>query len=438
MKRKWLFALMAALLVLCFAVPAMAAEQWYVQLVWNDNNDAAGERPTEVVVTAVFRDSSNENDLRRSSAKFNANTSWDERKINYAQNYELDHIEISHDKEAYYTYTEDTDLSRAETTVTLTLVTSISGSIIWDDADNQDGKRPDSVTVRLHENGNEINHTAVTQNTTGNWTYSFENLPKYAGGEEIRYVVTEDMVEGYTTGVEAYTITNSYTPEKTSVSFNVAWDDNDNQDGIRPNEVTVKLYANGNKVAGKTHELNEGNNWSGSFNGLPKFKNGIEISYTVAEVTIDDYTSVMSGDATTGYTITNSHTPSTINVAGTITWDDDNDRDGKRPTSVIVRVFHGNTELDHQTVTPDDEGYWFYNFENLLKNENGNPISYTVVMDAVDGYATEISGSTITNTHMPMTTSFSGWINWNDDNNRDGIRPQRVTVKLYADGVYKA
>ena len=55
------------------------------------------------------------------------------------------------------------------------------------------------------------------------------------------------------TGEFAYTITNTYTPEKTSVKARKVWVDGDNQDGLRPDSVTLQLYANdlpyGNAVA---------------------------------------------------------------------------------------------------------------------------------------------------------------------------------------------
>ena len=47
------------------------------------------------------------------------------------------------------------------------------------------------------------------------WKYSFTDLPKYAGGNEITYGITENAVEDYQTLVNGYDITNSYTPGKT-------------------------------------------------------------------------------------------------------------------------------------------------------------------------------------------------------------------------------
>ena len=56
-------------------------------------------------------------------------------------------------------------------------------------------------------------------------------------------------------------MTNSHTPAKVEKSVTKVWDDNNNQDGIRPTEIKVQLYANGTPVGNET-VLNEGNAWS--------------------------------------------------------------------------------------------------------------------------------------------------------------------------------
>ena len=64
---------------------------------------------------------------------------------------------------------------------------------VWDDANNQDGKRPESLTVTLSDG------TEVTLNEENNWTATVTDLPKYADGEEIVYTWSEGtMPEGYT------------------------------------------------------------------------------------------------------------------------------------------------------------------------------------------------------------------------------------------------
>ena len=76
-------------------------------------------------------------------------------------------------------------------------------------------------------------------------------------------------------------MTNSHTPATVEKSVTKVWDDNNNQDGIRPAEIKVQLYANGTPVGNET-VLNEGNAWSHTFTDLPQFEGGTEIVYCVS------------------------------------------------------------------------------------------------------------------------------------------------------------
>ena len=54
--------------------------------------------------------------------------------------------------------------------------TEVSGTKTWDDADNQDGKRPVSITINLLANGTKVKSQTVTADEEGKWTYSFTGL----------------------------------------------------------------------------------------------------------------------------------------------------------------------------------------------------------------------------------------------------------------------
>ena len=56
--------------------------------------------------------------------------------------------------------------------------------------------------------------------------------------------------------------------------------------------------------------LDEAGNWTGTFSGLDKYTaDGTEIAYTVKEDEVAGYTSEVSGDATSGFTVTNTQIP---------------------------------------------------------------------------------------------------------------------------------
>ncbi|HJA25820.1 MAG TPA: Cna B-type domain-containing protein, partial [Candidatus Fournierella merdigallinarum] len=257
-------------------------------------------------------------------------------------------------------------------------------------------------------------------------------LPKYADGKEILYTITEDTVLGYTSTVDGFNVTNTYTPEQTSVTVTKAWDDAGNQDGLRPAEITLKLLADGQETK-ETLTLSSGNNWTGTFNNLDKYRDGgEEIVYTIEEVEVSGYDTVINGDASTGFTVTNSHTPATTEVSGSKTWDDKEDQDGKRPDSITIRLYANGEQVDAVTVTAE-EG-WKWSFTNLPKYENGSEIRYTITEDVVPGYQSEVDGMDVTNHYTPGQINIPVTKNWQDRDDADGIRPDSITVKLYADG----
>lgn len=97
------------------------------------------------------------------------------------------------------------------------LTTSVSGSVVWDDADDQDGLRPENVTVSLFEEEEEKETANVTADDA--WSFEFSDLLAYDNEDnEIQYTVNSNVVDGYTAAVtgdmrEGFTITYSHTPE---------------------------------------------------------------------------------------------------------------------------------------------------------------------------------------------------------------------------------
>ena len=307
-------------------------------------------------------------------------------------------------------------------------VIDISGSKTWNDADNQDGIRPASITVKLFANGTEAASQVVTPDEAGNWNYVFKNLPQYDAKGKITYTVTESAVAGYETSVSGYNITNTHKPETLDITGTKTWNDSNNQDGKRPKSITVNLLANG--IITDTKTVTADDNWTYSFTDLPKYANGQEITYTVSELTVPGYTTTIDDN----YNITNSYTPGETSASVTKIWDDADNQDGKRPESITVNLFADGTKLKSQSVSADADGNWSYSFTDLPKYANGQEITYTVTEDAVDGYTTESDGYNFINTHQPETTEITGTKTWNDADNQDGKRPESITVSLLADG----
>ena len=106
------------------------------------------------------------------------------------------------------------------------------------------------------------------------------------------------------------TVTNTYVPQPTKVEAKKDWKDNNNEDGIRPESVTVTLY----KEKGRAKEmvdqqiLNEENNWQYTWYEMVTKENGMSLLYTVEQQeTIEGYQTNITGNMNNGFMITNTH-----------------------------------------------------------------------------------------------------------------------------------
>ena len=399
-----------------------------VTKAWDDKNDQDGIRPERITVKLLANGEDTKKELVLSDGNSWTGTFTELDKYQNGQEvvYTIEEVEVN----GYRTVvTGDASTGFTVTNSHTPATTEVSGSKTWDDKEDQDGKRPDSITIRLYADGKQVD--AVTVTAEEGWKWKFTNLSKYADGEEIKYTITEDAVDDYTPTYTDFNVTNTYTPEQTSVTVTKAWDDKNDQDGIRPERITVKLLANGEDTK-KELVLSDGNSWTGTFTELDKYQNGQEVVYTIEEVEVNGYRTVVTGDASTGFTVTNSHTPATTEVSGSKTWDDADDQDGKRPDSITIRLYANGEQVKVVTVTEEDG--WKWNFTNLPKYENGSEIRYTITEDVVLGYQSEVDGMDVTNHYTPGQINIPVTKNWQDKDDADGIRPDSITVKLYADG----
>ena len=332
----------------------------------------------------------------------------------------------------------------------------------WQDNDNQDGKRPEKITVELYRNNENEPVETVTIDASSDWKYVFSNLPKYDEDKnEITYRVVEETVPEYDTeyeisdnGVEIY---NHHTPEKVSVEGSKTWNDNNNQDGVRPESITVELLKTVNETTTSMGEnykqVLTGNELDYSWSDLPVYEAGERITYTVKEV--GEENGKIAGKNgkeykveydSNGMNITNSYEPEKAEVSGRKTWNDNNNQDGIRPDSITVELL----KTVNGTTTSMGENYkqvltgnkLDYSWSDLPVYEAGKEITYTVKEVGEENgkiagkngekYTVEYdsTGMNITNTYIPKTTSVSGTKTWNDNNNQDGVRPDSITIEL--------
>ena len=250
----------------------------------------------------------------------------------------------------------------------------------WNDAENQDGFRPTSVTIDLYKNytpagGSLVREIAATivLNEANHWYHEFTNLPLYADAEltiPVTYSVTEQQVANYVTTYEnvsdIYTdVVNTHTPEEIEVSVTKVWDDAYNQDGRRPVSIDVQLLADG--IVKENVTLNEANSWKYKWENLPVYADGKAIVYTVEEIidaeTDAYYNTRITGSVADGFTITNTYTTEETEVSVKKVWDDENNQDGKRPASVRVQLLADG--IVKETVTLNAANSWVHTWSNL-------------------------------------------------------------------------
>lgn len=310
---------------------------------------------------------------------------------------------------AYYTVDkEEAEFIDGKATITnkrTPETTEVTVKKVWDDAKNQDGLRPTTITVHILANGEKV-QTATLSGEGETWSHTFTNLPVYKNGQKIIYTVTEDTVANYTATIDGTTITNTYKPGKTSLTVTKKWDDAENQDGLRPKAIKVQLYADG-QALGKEVELSEDNKWTYTFSELDEKKDGKAVQYTVKETEVPEgYTQTVEATDPGQVVIRNTHTPSKTTVQVTKKWDDSDNKDGIRPKNVKVQLY-ADGQKTGAVIELSEENKWTYTFSDLNEKINGKAINYTVEeVDVPEGYQVTITDDgkgnfVLTNKHEP-------------------------------------
>ena len=308
--------------------------------------------------------------------------------------------------------------------------TKVTAKKVWDDANNQDGKREDvtltlsgtytadgqanSVTIRNPDRV--IAADAEGDDLTVEWT----ELPVYYKGNEIAYVVTEQgaaedkdgklamtmkddapyQVAVTGSAADGFVFTNSHETEKVDISGQKTWADNNNQDGIRPASITVNLLADGKTVASKP--VTEKDEWKWTFAGVDKYSAGKEIQYTVSENPVPGYTA-----SSTGFDLTNTHEPDVTDLTVRKVWR--NETAGRRPDQITVRLTANGAVVN--TVYLHRGNGWSATLTNLPVNQNGQPITYAWQEVTPEGYrlesnVTEGTVTTLTNRQIYRLTIY--------------------------------
>ncbi len=212
------------------------------------------------------------------------------------------------------TYTNDYQLTDLEITK------------VWADNKNQDGKRlsPDELKAKLTLSPSvEGAEPTVKDNGDDTYTITYKGLPRFNNGQEVEYTVAESAIDGYTTtgspAKDHGTITNTHEPEVIKVTVKKVWDDSNNIGKIRPASINAQLTADGT-ASGDPVALNADNEWTHTWENLPKYKDGKAIEYSADETAVPagyDKTGpekTTAEDGTVTFTVTNTYNPTPVSV----------------------------------------------------------------------------------------------------------------------------
>jgi uncharacterized repeat protein (TIGR02543 family) len=328
----------------------------------------------------------------------------------------------------------------------------IHGVKKWDDTSNQDGKRPDSINVSLYANSHKIaTHSVSTKDAdssdSNSWKFTFAgkdsiDASQYAdeNGKLVFTVADDDNPTPYLqTQVgdkeNDYTIINSYKPEKFCIPVWVSWDDNQNQDNVRPDSVTVHVRgtvpdktdaSKTTTVESKDLTLTRNGGWydTDTLHNLPVYSGGQKITYSLTVEKTDsvnsglkNYTTTVTGCAEKGFQVTNVYEPKTTDVTVTKKWSDNDSK--SRPDKITVDLKGNGTVLDEATLDAKDQtdakdkNTWTYTFKNVPVSKDGKALTYNVSEEVPDGYSAKVvknsdASFTITNTLKPNTSGGGG------------------------------
>lgn len=338
-------------------------------------------------------------------------------------------------------------------------------SVNWHDEDNRDNVRPEHVMVDLYKTVGDntpvfVQTLDITENK-GTWTYRVTGLAGYENGLPVRYSieVPEDVQQqlaglGYTVTTQDNIVHLYYTPGTGSITTQIYWSDDDNNDGYRPDSVIAELYANG-VATGKTVDLNATNNWTWTWNDLPVHyvegtAAGTDVVYSVKVQVPDKYSVTYNPISTTVEAkeilqVQLFHGGDVMTVPVTVYWNDKSDYDQRRPDSVTLQLIADGEVTNHQiTLTADNAdasgNVWTGSFENMpVYSGDGHEVYYSLnIYDTVVseiGYREMTAGTTLYLSRDMILSNMYVSFQFNDRNNVDGQRPMGLYLQLTANGV---
>lgn len=433
---------------------------------WN-NGASEGKRMPESITIYLYKDGTKTNQ----SLTLNDANNWQGSFTN-VNKYNSDGTEIDYsvDEGTVAHYSKNITEVQANTIFKITNTFSHDDTQLemwiykkWDDNNNAAGKRPKQIELEILKNGvveDTITLTEEHQDSENTWRriyiadYAYDEA-NYLFNYQVReknvsefYTVTynnEETDENLDLGSPGYklvtaALTNKFVPPTTekTITIKKVWNDKDNVEGKRGvTSIDVTLTDDSNLTSDKTITLSESNNWTAILSVRTHDDYANELTYSVKENFDNEfYTSkVAYNESTSTFTITNTLDFSKIkkDITTKKYWDDEDNKEGLRPTSTHFQLYRNGTALSDKIVELSESNSWTYTFKSLPKyDENNKEIVYSVEeIDNFKFYYSEKDGFNITNIFdktIPTTKDITVTKDWQDNNNQNNTRPEAITV----------
>ena len=277
-----------------------------VTVVWVDGDDADGQRTDRLEITYKNAGLSEQNTAYvendgQWSTMISGDTLIDSIQVNWSQINATEEAPKGSEQNGYrYEVTGEigngftvTMIHDPQKTVTA------AGVVTWDDNDDLKQVRPDSVTVQLLKNGEQINSATVT--AEDGWQYDFGTFPAYIRSEEDGkisyqrdiYSVIEEPFMYYSAAYNDFDITNVYVdPEIPDVDVEISWKDAYNSYGERPKNVTLHLWDGDTEIDKKVVEVDSDSAVTLSYFDVEQYElthPGKDIHYAVTQDEVPNY-----------------------------------------------------------------------------------------------------------------------------------------------------
>ena len=204
--------------------------------------------------------------------------------------------------------------------------------------------RPDSVTFDLLKDG-KIYKTG-SSSKANNWPdvvfTDLEDGPEYKVLERQvpNYRRDKEVTKAIENGNNVVNFTNVYDPEHKIIVVLKYWDDQKDQDGLRPESARIRLIGkvDGKEISSQQATMSVSVGWEHIFEKLPRMYEGKEIKYEIEELDVPYGYTVQLEEVHGDFILTNQHVPETLDIHVVKHWSGDSDHPETRPSSAVLRL----------------------------------------------------------------------------------------------------